>query len=444
MKSKFAAALTSIWLIFFLAVGVRLAYAWEQQRKIPAEVLLLRFHQETGNIAYSLAMGKGFSSPFGRDTGPTAWVAPVYPVLIAGIFRIFGVETIRSFFAATSMNILFSAATCLPIFYAGKRIAGPHTADAAGTAAAAAWFWVLFPNAVIFPFEWIWDTSLTALLAATLLWATLELAESPRLPRLHCLIDWGAYGLLWGFALLTNPSLGSLLPFLLGWAAYRAAKRGAGLRAPALAAACVVLCCAPWTIRNYRAFHRFIPLRSNLGVELYVGNNDNYGPHPPVWPFSITREREIFRFYRVGESAFMQEEMRKALHFMAANPGIELRLTWDRVVAFWLGTPAPFSDFLSADSLLLRAVSVCGFLLLLGTVAGLALLGLTASQFIFPVASFVLFFPLVYYLAHASLRFRHPLDPILVLLSAFALGKLLRLFGLLETTTGAGTRSSCV
>ncbi len=430
MKRQFAAALTSIWLIFFVAVGLRLAYAWQQQRQIPGEVLLLRFHQETGNIAYSLAMGKGFSSPFGRDTGPTAWVAPVYPLLIAGIFRIFGVETIHSFFAAISMNILFSAGTCLPIFYAGKRIAGP---DTAAMAAAAAWFWALLPNAVIFPFEWIWDTSLTALLAATLLWATLELAESSRLR------DWCAYGLLWGFALLTNPSLGSVLPFLLGWAAYQAAKRGAGLRAPALAAAVVVLCCAPWTIRNYRAFHRFIPLRSNLGVELYVGNNENYGPHPPVWPFNITREREIFRFYRVGESAFMQEEMGKALHFMAANPGIELRLTWDRVVAFWLGTSAPIGDFLSADSFLLRAVSVCSFLLLLGTVAGLALLFFAASEFIFPLASFVLFFPLVYYLAHASLRFRHPLDPILVLLSAFALGKFLRLFGLLRTTIGTDT-----
>src|ERR1700683_4039374 len=134
MKSKFAASLTSIWLIFFLALGVRLAYAWEQQRKIPGEVLLLRFHQETGNIAYSLAMGKGFSSPFGRDTGPTAWVAPLYPVLIASIFRFLGVEPILSCFAPPSMTILFSAATCLPIFYAGKRIAGQ---DAAGTAAAA-------------------------------------------------------------------------------------------------------------------------------------------------------------------------------------------------------------------------------------------------------------------------------------------------------------------
>jgi len=431
MKSHFAAALASIWLIFFAGLGLRAAYAWEQQSKIPADVLLLRFHQETGNIAYSVAMGKGFSSPFGRDTGPTAWVAPVYPLLIAGIFRIFGIETTRSFFAATSMNILFSAAACLPIFYAGKRIAGLETA------AAAAWFWVLLPNAAIFPFEWIWDTSLTALLAATLLWATLELAESPRVR------DWCAYGLLWAFALLTNPALGSVLPFLLGWAAWRALRRGAGLRAPALAAALVVLCCAPWTIRNYRDFHRFIPLRSNLGVELYVGNNENYGPHPPVWPFNITREREIFRFYRVGESAFMQEEMSKALHFMAANPGIEVGLTWDRVVAFWLGTATPFSDFLSADSILLRSVSICSFLLLLGTVAGLVLLFFTANEFAFPLASFVLFFPLVYYLAHASLRFRHPIDPILVLLSAVPFAAILRfLSGVASTRRFRGKASA--
>jgi hypothetical protein len=71
-------------------------------------------------------------------------------------------------------------------------------------------------------------------------------------------------------------------------------------------------------------------------------------------------------------------------------------------------------------------VEVCSFLLVLGTLAGLTLLFLTANEFIFPLASFVLFFPLVYYLAHASLRFRHPIDPILVLLSAIAFTPLLR------------------
>ena len=418
MREKVLTALASIWLIVFVAAGVRLAYAWEQQRKIPGEVLTMRFQQETGNIAYSLAEGKGFSSPFRRETGPTAWLAPVYPLLLAGIFRIFGIETPRALFAAAAMNILFSAGACLPIFYAGKRIAG------LGAASAAAWIWALFPNAVTFPFEWIWDTSLSALLAAALLWATLEVAESPRL------FDWCAYGLLWGLALLTNPSLGAALPFLLGWAAYRELARGRGfarLQGPALAAACAILCCLPWTLRNYAVFHRFVPLRSNLGVELYVENNENYGDHPPVWPYQITREREIYRFFRMGEDAFMQEEMRKALQFIFSHPRVELGLFRDRLVAFWMGTPSPLRDFFSTDSLFLRTVFACSFLLTLGTIAGIAALFLTGNDFTFPLAVFPAAFPLVYYATHASLRYRHAIDPILVLLTAIAAAGVLRL-----------------
>src|SRR5205814_3780728 len=100
-------------------------------------------------------------------------------------------------------NALFSSGVCVAIFHAGKRVAG------IGVASGAASLWAIFPNAVMMPFEWVWDTSLAALLAATILWATLELAESTRWR------DWCAYGLLWGLTLMTNPSLGSLLPFLL-------------------------------------------------------------------------------------------------------------------------------------------------------------------------------------------------------------------------------------
>ena len=73
------------------------------------------------------------------------------------------------------------------------------------------------------PFEWIWDTSLAAFLRATLLWATLKFAESRRLR------DWCVYGLLWGFTLMTNPSLGSLFPFLLAGQPIASRKSG-GLR----------------------------------------------------------------------------------------------------------------------------------------------------------------------------------------------------------------------
>ncbi|MGB8458268.1 MAG: hypothetical protein WCE50_11145, partial [Candidatus Acidiferrum sp.] len=159
MKSALRKATTSLLLIVIIALGTRLGFAWYQERQFAAQVLsIVPFQTETGHIAYSIASGKGFSSPFQRDSGPTAWIAPVYPYMLAGIFKIFGIYTRPSFFAAVFLNILLSAATCVPIFYTGKRIAG------LGVASAAAWLWALFPNAIMIPFEWIWDTSLSALL----------------------------------------------------------------------------------------------------------------------------------------------------------------------------------------------------------------------------------------------------------------------------------------
>ena len=153
---------TSLLLIVLVAFVARLTFACYQTRQIPAQVLrTVPFQTETGHIAYSVASGKGFSSPYERDSGPTAILPPVYPLLVAALFKIFGVYSIGAYFAAIFLNIIFSTAACVPIYYAAKRIAG------AGVASLATWFWALFITAIRMPTEWIWDTSFSALLVAT-------------------------------------------------------------------------------------------------------------------------------------------------------------------------------------------------------------------------------------------------------------------------------------
>ncbi len=71
---------------------------------------------ETSRIAASLATGHGFSSPFRLPTGPSALIPPVYPFLLAGIFRVFGVYTIASDWAATIFNILVHGLSCVLLF----------------------------------------------------------------------------------------------------------------------------------------------------------------------------------------------------------------------------------------------------------------------------------------------------------------------------------------
>ena len=107
----------SLPLILLLALALRVGFAWNETRHLPPSVRgTAPFLNETSNIARSLALGHGFSDVFRRNTGPTAWLTPVYPLLVAGVFRMFGVFTPGSFYAVAGLNILFFAATCIPIF----------------------------------------------------------------------------------------------------------------------------------------------------------------------------------------------------------------------------------------------------------------------------------------------------------------------------------------
>jgi hypothetical protein len=408
MKSRLWKAATSLSLILVIALGARVAFAWNQEHKMRADLVgLVPFLNETGNIAYSLAAGHGFSSPYWQETGPTAWLTPVYPALVAVIFKVFGIHTPRSFFAIASLNILFSAAVCVPLFYIGKRVGGPQVASGA------ALLWAIFPNAVIIPYEWVWDTSLAALLMATILWATLRLAETQGVR------SWCGYGLLWGFALMTNPSLGSVLPVLLGWAAYRGWKQGNGHPSrPLLACGIAVLCCVPWTVRNYWTFHRFIPLRSNFAFELWLGNNEQFDEQSQIVPAADPERTEIRNYIHMGEMAFMQDKWRRATAFIQAHPRLEIFLFGRRFVATWTGMEKPIEGFRDADSPLVRLVLISNTLVAVGALCGILALLRSRNIYAFPLAGVVMVYPVIYYVTHTALRYRHPIDPVVLLLSA--------------------------
>jgi hypothetical protein len=415
-RDKLRAAATSLPLILAVALILRLGFAWSYASHNPTQALsVIPFMFESGNIAASLAHGDGFSSPFRVDTGPTAWMTPVYPLLLAGVFRVFGTYTFGSYVAAAGLNILFVTLACVPIFFAGKRIAGL----AAG--AGAAWLWAIFPNAIQIPAESMWDASLAALLAATILWGTLALGESRRARLLH----WFAYGLLWGFTLMTNPSLGSLLPLLLAWMAWRAYKKESPafsrsiLSRPLLAAAIAALCCVPWTIRNYEVFHHFVPLRSILGLQLAMGNN---AAARDFWlgeghPIHDSAERE--KYIQMGEIAYMKEKQDEAVSYILSHPAREAHLIRVRFVGIWAGGAThPWRDFFLVHSLYFRYILLFNIFVALGALAGILFLLWKRSIYAFPLAVFPIVFPCAYYLTLALPRYRLPIDPVVMLLTS--------------------------
>jgi hypothetical protein len=421
-QGLFRRAATSLPLIVLVALLLRVGFAWDYVGQNSRHALaVLPFLQESGNIAASLASGHGFSSPFRIETGPTAWMPPAYPWLLAGIFRVFGVRSYASYLAAVGLNILCSAFTCIPIYFAGKRMSG------IAVAAVAAWLWAFFPNTILNTFESMWEASLGALLAAIILWATLAIEKSERWR------DWVVYGLLWGVTLLTNVTLISLLPLVLGWLAYRRRKISlspqgsdglvsATFAKPVFAFGIAVLCCVPWTIRNYAVFDRIVPMRSTLGLQMWIGNNENPQEAWKEELHPIFNSEERARYVRMGEIEYMREKQREAIEFMLAHPGRDVRQFASRFIATWSGgTPTPLQDFVRTPGLWFRGVLLFNLFVAIGTAAGIVILWKQQSAYLFPIAVFPVIFPWAYYLTLVVPRYRLPVDPAVMLLTAIAL-----------------------
>ena len=404
---------TSLSVMVVVAFAIRIFAFWALQTHARVPVITnLPYGYETGRIAKSIAEGHGFSSPLAVDTGPTIWLTPVYPYVLAGVFKIWGVYSYRSLMAIVSLDDIFSALTCIPIFYIGKRVAGTVVG------ACAAWYWVIFPNSVLISFEWIWDTALAALAAALILWATLAIADSRRVK------DWIGYGLLWGAGLMVNAAIFAVAPFLFLWLALRVRGKSMGqmwLRLPAVALIFMGIVCVPWTVRNYVVFHRVIVFRSNFGLELWLGNNDKV---PDTWSGDLhpnDYEPERAKYAKLGEIEYMRQKQSEAIQFMEAHPRDTLRFFWRRFADNWMGTWEPLQDGWSKMSLVNRSFLVSNISLSLLGMLGVLFMYREKNQYAFPLATFPLIYPIVYYVTHSSLRYRHPIDPVMVVLAIFAL-----------------------
>src|SRR3979411_3317661 len=76
----------------------------------------LQFGWEMGRIARALVTGYGYADPFTGHSGPTAQSPPLSPLLLAAVFKIFGVYPPASAWVILTINSIFSAATSLLIY----------------------------------------------------------------------------------------------------------------------------------------------------------------------------------------------------------------------------------------------------------------------------------------------------------------------------------------
>src|SRR5438270_6128117 len=190
-----AHARMSFFWIVAIGFALRLAYIFlAHTYKFKAYDHDFSFGWEMGRIGRAIANGRGFADPFDGQSGPTAWEPPLYPYLIAGVFRLTGIYTHASALVLLTINSIFSVLTCIPIFLISRKCFSEKVAVWAG------WLWALLPSIIFWCTRSVWETSLAALVLALIFWLTLELED---LTGMH---PWIGFGVLWGGAAITNTS----------------------------------------------------------------------------------------------------------------------------------------------------------------------------------------------------------------------------------------------
>jgi hypothetical protein len=386
--------------ILVLGVTVRLGLIWIT---VSGSFHMNLFHKglELGLVAQSLATGHGFSSPFGGDTGPTAYLAPAYPIFIAGLFRLFGSFTVGAAVTAMVIQTLFSAATLALMMHIAMRTASKQAAILAGA------LWALSPLAISMP-TFIWEMSLSTLLL------TAMVAFAMRCKDRATTGLWIWMGGFCGLSALVNPALLPSQIAMMGWAAWRTGKSAPRRRlAYAMLALFAVL--SPWPMRNARVMHAFIPFRSNLGFELWQGNRPGGDAKFQDSLHPYFNQPELAEYRSLGEVAYMRNKSTQAKKFIISHPAKFVVQTSQRVVRFWTGLDQASGSSSWTIVFLLTGTTVLG-------ITGLVLLaarGRLSISWLFLLP--LLIFPLPYYVTHADCRFRLLLDPILTILTAHAI-----------------------
>ena len=416
MKHFFKRLIASPVFLVSFAFVLRIVIMWWVWRQSPTPLKQnLPYGYELGRVARAIASGEGFSSPLrDMDTGPTIWFTPIYPYFVAGIFKIWGIYTETSRFIIASLNCLFAALTIVPIYGAAKRTFGKNVA------VGASWVWVFLPAAIHFPIVWIWDTTLTALFFMLIVWATIGLRG------VQGILPWAGYGALWAVGGLINPSILSLFPFFLGWLLWTQRKESTlWVRHAAAVLLLFTIGLVPWTVRNYRVFGKIIVLRSNFGLELWLGNNPDVFDMLSQMSHPNDNPEEGEKYRRMGEIAYMAEKQHEAIAFMRTHPVQTINRTFHRFVDIWLSQTDSLVDVWLSASLLGKAILIFNCTLSLMGLLGVLYARRSRLPEAAPFGMVLLIFPIVFYLTHSSPRYRFPMDPILVVLATSSVAHLI-------------------
>jgi 4-amino-4-deoxy-L-arabinose transferase-like glycosyltransferase len=366
------------------------------------------FGWEMGRVARSLALGQGFSNPYGGDTGPTAWEPPLYPYLMGGVFKVFGIYSYGSAWALLAINSLLAALTSIPVFLIAHRTFGERVAMWS------AWAWALNPYVWYWSVHWIWDTTFTPLLLSLIFLLALELANWGGWR------GWALFGALWGIGALANPTMLAFLPLCGLWVWRQRFKNSLpSFGGVVLSSAVFFLVLSPWLVRNYEVFGRFVFIRDDFGLQFRLGNWKGADGMLMAYLQPNLNKLEFEKFQGMGELAYAADCKRLAFDWVRANSGRFATISLKRLFYYWNGVPKDTAsrspwDFRTSLFLASSVLALWG----LGRALG------QKRQGAWLYAELILAYPTTYYFVYPHARYRHPIEPELFILMVFLLSQI--------------------
>jgi hypothetical protein len=157
-------------------------------------------------------------------------------------------------------------------------------------------------------------------------------------------------------------------------------------------------------------------MRSNFGAELYEAtlfSNDGF-PWMATLPMAETAP-EFRRYERLGEIEFSSQQGERAKAAIRAHPDLFLKNALRRVYFFWISVPHPLDAGIAVEAI--RRINFAFF-----SFAGFLGLALALRRHI--PAAWLFFwaftaYPILYYFVTVQARFRHPLEPLICVLSVY-------------------------
>ena len=334
------------WQIFVLALAVRLPLIWLRSPTALTENL---------RAGLTLAQRGYLGDPFIIPTGPTAHVAPAYPVIVAVVRTLTPSNHVclRALSIIVALVTACNIAALLPISRALKLPRG------SGTVAALLWLTPLF-SWIELSAEQETPFTVAALLAlVTLVFRTMGNARPG-------VMTGAKLGLAAGVAAYVTPTVlpVTALATLVGarLARWRMTGLIAVLAGAALAFALAIL---PYTLRNHQDLGAWFFMRDNLGIELQMSNGPDaratryeneqriWELHPSASPQAATLVRDLGE---VGYNRLMQSI---TISWMKAHPRAALELTAERLGYMVLPRSPVWYQTVMADATSLMAIAGC-------------------------------------------------------------------------------------